>query len=82
MLDKVLGPLSRLSWWRWRSFPWIPSDGDNALNVLEPLVRNAVRIYLLGEPYTTELGVHNVHMNQGDPPGEHQPRTGSGRTAP
>jgi len=71
-----LGRWSWLSWLRWRSFAWVPSDGDNALNVLEPLVRSASRIFILGEPYTEGLGVHNVHMNQGDPPGSHQPDDG------
>lgn len=62
--------------WRWRSFPWVASDGDNALDVLEQLFPQATRIYILGEPYTTGLGVHNVHQNQGDPPGSHQAENG------
>jgi hypothetical protein len=61
---------------RWRSFPWVASDGDNALDVLEQRLSQAVRIYILGEPYTTGLGVHNVHMNQGDPVGSHQAEDG------
>jgi hypothetical protein len=65
-----------LGWFRWRSFPWVTSDGDNALDVLEPLVQGAARIYIFGEPYTTGLGVHNVHYNQGDPPGSHQGEDG------
>lgn len=53
-----------------RSFPWISSNGDNALNALEPHLKTATRIYLFGEPYRDgDLGVHNVHMNQGDPAG-------------
>ncbi len=44
--------------------------------MLEPLVHGAVRIYVFGEPYTTGLGVHNVHCNQGDPPGPHQGEDG------
>jgi hypothetical protein len=63
-------------WFRWRSFPWVASDGDNALDLLEPLVHGAARIYIFGEPYTTGLGVHNVHYNQGDPPGPHQGEDG------
>jgi hypothetical protein len=77
-LDSLLGRWHE--WWpwrlRWRSFPWVASDGDNALDVLEPLVQNAARIYVFGEPYTTGLGVHNVHCNQGDPPGQHQGEDG------
>lgn len=68
-LHRWLGPLWR---WRWRSFPWVGSDGDNALDVLEALLPTAQRIYIFGEPFTTGLGVHNVHLNQGDPPGPHQ----------
>jgi hypothetical protein len=60
-----------------RSFPWVASDGDNALDVLEPLVQAAQRIYVFGEPYSTGLGVHNVHCNQGDPPGPHQAEDGT-----
>jgi hypothetical protein len=78
-LDQLLGMANRWpvsSWLRWRSYPWIASDGDNALDVLEPLVQNAARIYIFGEPYTTGLGVHNVHCNQGDPPGPHQGEDG------
>ncbi len=59
-----------------RSFPWVASDGDNALDVLEPLVRAATRIHVYGEPYTTGFGVHNAHCNQGDPPGQHQGEDG------
>jgi hypothetical protein len=77
------GLLDRLRSWlawaplRWRSFPWVTSDGDNALDVLEPLVHGASRIYIFGEPFTHGLGVHNVHDNQGDPPdSEHVPDNG------
>ncbi len=61
-----------LKWFTWRSFPWVVSNGDNALNQLEALLPRAVRLFVLGEPYTSGLGVHNVHLNQGDPPGPHQ----------
>lgn len=79
-LDLALDRLRRwLRWmwrWRWRSFPWVSSDGDNALDVLEALLPTAARIYIFGEPFTTGLGVHNVHLNQGDPPGPHQAENG------
>jgi hypothetical protein len=64
--------LSRIPYlgWRWRSFPWIESNGDNALDALDPLVRSAQRIYVLGQRYEDGTnGVHDVHMNQGDPAG-------------
>lgn len=79
LLDPLLLRLRRWFGWlplHWRSFPWVASDGDNALDVLEPLVQNAARIYIFGEPYTSGLGVHNVHYNQGDPPGPHQDEDG------
>lgn len=75
-VDRLHRWLHRLWWWRWRSFPWVSSDGDNALDVLEALLPTASRIYIFGEPFTTGLGVHNVHQNQGDPPGPHQAENG------
>jgi hypothetical protein len=50
--------------------PWVPSTGDNALSVLEGQFPGSTRIYLFGEHYEDGTnGVHDVHMNQGDPPG-------------
>ena len=49
--------------------PWIPSTGDNALSALEAELSGAARIYLFGDHYESGLGVHDVHMNQGDPLG-------------
>ena len=34
--------------------------------------QGSVRIFVFGAPYTTGLGVHDIHMNQGDPPGPFQ----------
>jgi hypothetical protein len=63
-------PLERFLRFHWRSFPWVDSDGDNALDALKPHVESASRVYLFGEPYEDgTAGVHNVHMNQGDPYG-------------
>jgi hypothetical protein len=53
---------------RWNP-PWNKGTGINALTDLESLLSNAVRCYVFGEPFTTGLGVHNIHQNQGDPPG-------------
>lgn len=55
----------------YRYFPWTASNGDNALDVLEPHVRAAARIYVYGQAFDEGLGVHDVHQNQGDPPGDH-----------
>jgi len=53
-------------------FPWIASDGNTTLDVLASLLEDVTRIYIFGEPFTQGRGVHNVHLNQGDPPGSHQ----------
>jgi len=34
---------------------------------MEYYLLNVKRVYIFGEPYDTGLGVHNVHLNQGDP---------------
>lgn len=62
-------PWSRLPHQRLRYFPWVASDGDNALDVLEPKLRSASRIYVFGQAFVSGLGVHDVHLNQGDPAG-------------
>lgn len=73
-LLRLLEPLRPLIAWiplpRWRSFAWIDSTGDNALDALDPHLRAASRVYLFGEHYEDGSdGVHDVHMNQGDPAG-------------
>jgi hypothetical protein len=63
-------PIERLPRFRWHSFPWINSTGDNALDALQPHLESAARIYIFGERYEDgDKGVHDVHMNQGDPVG-------------
>jgi uncharacterized protein YukJ len=52
--------------------PWTNSTGDNALDVLEAQLVGSTRVFVFGAPYTTGLGVHDIHMNQGDPPGQFQ----------
>jgi uncharacterized protein YukJ len=51
---------------------WTESTGDNALNVMQSLLRVGGAIFIFGAPYTSGLGVHDIHMNQGDPPGQFQ----------
>ncbi|GAA1106194.1 DUF2278 family protein [Kitasatospora arboriphila] len=66
LLDRLAGPLPG------RTFPWVPSDGDNALDVLQPYLRAANRIYVFGQRFDGGAGgpgVHDVHLNQGDPYG-------------
>jgi hypothetical protein len=48
---------------------WSTSSGDAALTSLEQALGGCRRVYLFGEHYTTGRGVHDVHMNQGDPAG-------------
>jgi uncharacterized protein YukJ len=49
--------------------PWRYSTGENALNVLETQLSGSTRVFVFGAPYGRGLGVHDIHMNQGDPPG-------------
>ena len=65
-LDRVS---ARLPLWPLRARPWIRSNGDNALSTLEAELPGSSRIYIFGDHYRTGLGVHDVHMNQGDPAG-------------
>jgi len=51
---------------------WVDSTGDNALDELEAQLVGSTRVFVFGAPYTSGLGVHDVHMNQGDPPGQFQ----------
>ncbi|HEY6806337.1 MAG TPA: DUF2278 family protein [Pyrinomonadaceae bacterium] len=51
---------------------WTDSTGDNALSVLETQLTGSTRVFVFGAPYTKGLGVHDIHMNQGDPPGQFQ----------
>ena len=49
--------------------PWRQGSNLDAAAALEPLLAGTPRILVFGEPFTTGLGMHNVHQNQGDPPG-------------
>ena len=48
---------------------WILQTGTNLIMELQSLLTNVQRIRIFGASYSTGLGVHDVHMNQGDPPG-------------
>ena len=47
----------------------IPGRENDLLDLIMPVLENAVskrsKIYLFGEPFSDNLGIHNVHMNQG-----------------
>jgi hypothetical protein len=59
---------------------WIVSDGDNAVAALQQLLNSRPqKLYVFGEPFfdaspvtnngvQSQSGMHNIHMNQGDPP--------------
>lgn len=49
--------------------PWSEGNSIQALDVFEPLLTTAQRLFVFGEPFTSGLGVHNIHQNQGDPSG-------------
>jgi Uncharacterized conserved protein (DUF2278) len=51
---------------------WVESTADNALDLLERRLTGSRRVYVFGAAYTTGLGVHDIHLNQGDPPGQFQ----------
>ena len=51
---------------------WVESTADNALDLLEHRLTGSRRVYVYGAPYDEGLGVHDIHYNQGDPPGEFQ----------
>jgi hypothetical protein len=49
---------------------WIVNNGDEALDKLKDMITTSTRLYVFGAPYTYGgNGVHDIHMNQGDPAG-------------
>ena len=49
---------------------WTINAGTEALDKLQNMITGSQRIYVFGAPYTYGgNGVHDIHMNQGDPPG-------------
>lgn len=60
---RLLGLLGR------RVPPWTKGSNLAAAAALEPLLAGNPRVLIFGEPFTTGLGMHNVHQNQGDPAG-------------
>lgn len=48
---------------------WKYGTGHDAFRYLEPMLRRGRRIFVFGEPFRSGKGVHNIHQNQGDPPG-------------
>ncbi|MEZ2310489.1 DUF2278 family protein [Paraburkholderia sp. RCC_158] len=48
---------------------WILQTGDNLIDKLNALLSGVERLYIFGATYSSGIGVHDVHMNQGDPDG-------------
>ncbi|MFG1643337.1 DUF2278 family protein [Amycolatopsis sp. NPDC049252] len=73
-LTLIAGPLAALVTTILRSprFGWVESTADNALNLLEQRLTGCRRVHVFGAPYTHGPGVHDIHYNQGDPPGQFQ----------
>ncbi|MFH8576372.1 DUF2278 family protein [Streptomyces zaomyceticus] len=55
------------------SRPWHTGTNVDAADALEPMLVPGRRILVFGEPFTDDpegdLGMHNIHQNQGDPSG-------------
>jgi hypothetical protein len=51
---------------------WTNVTGNEAGNALVAMVAASTKVFAFGAPYTTGFGVHDVHCNQGDPPGPFQ----------
>jgi len=75
ILQKPLGCLA-IFWAIWNSIfntsnqTWTNVTGNEAGNALIAMVTGSQRVFAFGAPYTTGFGVHDVHCNQGDPPGQ------------
>jgi hypothetical protein len=48
---------------------WTNVTGNEAGDALVAMVTGSAKVFAFGVPYTTGYGVHDVHCNQGDPPG-------------
>ena len=55
---------------------WTNVTGNEAGNALIAMVTGSQRVFAFGAPYTSGYGVHDVHCNQGDPPGQFRPLDG------
>jgi hypothetical protein len=68
--DSLIGRF--LSWLEGLRNPWMDSTGDNALDALETQLLGSVRVFVFGAPASSELSVHDIHLNQGNPSGPFQ----------
>jgi hypothetical protein len=72
--DSLIGRFLR--WLEGLRSSWIDSTGNNALDALEAQLLGSVRVFVFGAPASSGLGVHDIHLNQGDPPGPFQQLNG------
>ena len=49
--------------------PWVTGSNLEAATALESILVPGRRTFVWGEPFTSGLGMHNIHQNQGDPAG-------------
>ena len=49
--------------------PWVSGSYAEASTALESILVAGSKTMVWGEPFTTGLGMHNIHQNQGDPAG-------------
>lgn len=81
ILQRPLGCLA-LFWAIWNAIfktttqTWTNVTGNEAGNALVAMASGSTRLFAFGAPYTTGHGVHDVHCNQGDPPGRFRPLDG------
>ena len=81
ILQRPLGCLALL-WTIWNAIfktqyqTWTNVTGNAAGNALVAMVAGSQKVFAFGAPYTSGNGVHDVHCNQGDPPGQFRPLDG------
>jgi uncharacterized protein YukJ len=67
---RPVGVLGRTLWVPFLQYqPWTSGNNEQAATALEGILTVSAKVLVWGEPFTTGLGMHNVHQNQGDPAG-------------
>jgi Uncharacterized conserved protein (DUF2278) len=62
----IFSPIAALLGSRLRP-TWQQNVGGSALNRLEMFIAGSQKLYVFGAPFDEGNGMHDVHMNQGDP---------------
>ena len=55
---------------------WNLVTGSEAGDALIGMMQDTRKVYVFGAPYVEGNGMHDVHCNQGDPPGPHFDKNG------